>query len=52
MGTIEQGLRPVETREENRGFTVTILPGREPMIAGLDRDASADTEPLKTSKAY
>jgi len=52
MGTIEQGFRPVESRDESRGFTVTIVPGREPIIAGLDRRATDNSEPLQTSKAY
>jgi flagellar basal body rod protein FlgG len=51
FGTIEQGFRPVETREEGRGFTVTIVPGREPIVNGLQTPDAGDV-PMQTSEVY
>jgi flagellar basal-body rod protein FlgG len=51
FGTIEQGFRPVQTRGESRGITVTIVPGREPIVHGLETPVS-DSTSLQTSKVY
>jgi flagellar basal-body rod protein FlgG len=51
MGTIEQGLRPVEPFAQAGGITVRIAPGQAPSITGAD-NADDPYESFRTSKVY
>ena len=54
LGTIEQGFRCVESLDRAGGFTVTIAPGREPIVTGSYAPAASEStsEPYRTSRLY